>query len=416
MTQMSPLQTLKSKLIKVMNFEKANAGILNYYNKNQQIKGPKYVDLYTFKYKTLIIAVLLIIANNLLKKFAGWYISDLYIFTVPLFIATAYGTYRTLKTLKKDIAKVVKEKEVLKEYKEMIDDFNAYSEACSHLDVYRWWEKYDRLAELSRNHVNNGILTWYPLEKYYFDEEDGVYRIRKSKTCNEGTLSGESVKEIFFENEQLDLLYDDIENDGIYKFGVAYLSDFHHGHIYTTSETASYSDVKNQINEYGNKLDNEERFFNMINGAGSVTDRTRYVFRDMSSNDYLTSSAIRSVREYNKSQKIRNQTNNRVVEENNYEFLERVGIIIFDEKEEVVKSVLIYKDPAEREYIEYEKYDGSLADIDKFRKTEHFDLYRKDAIYQIGGLLNYDKYINVIADKRKSFSDVEWGLWLYNRF
>ena len=194
MAQLSPKEKLKTQLEKVMNFEYAHSDTLNKYRNSE----PEYHDLYKYKYKTFIIAVLLIIGNNLLKIFANFYISDLYIFTVPLFAATAYGTYRTLKRRKTVIPEIENKKRLLKEYKEIIAEFDKCSKAYSETDIYRWWEKFDRVAELEKDHWTVGHLTWYPLEKYYFDEEKEAYYLRKFNTCNEGTLSGESVKEIFF--------------------------------------------------------------------------------------------------------------------------------------------------------------------------------------------------------------------------
>lgn len=410
---MEAREQIRKQLVKLMNFENENYQYLNW-------GAPKVTDPYTFKYKTLIIALALHLGNYLLKKFAGWYITDLYIITVPLFLVTAYGTYLTLKNLKKSTEDVKTRKAALENHKVILAELDSVFDANSQLNIYPWWRKYDRIKELNRNHYDHGTLHWYPIEKYYFDEEDKVYRMKKHDTCNEGTLSGEKVEEILLKNTLFDVLYSDIKKDGIYKFASLYLRDFHYGSIYTVSEPISSSDISSQMNEYSDKLDNEERFFNMIDRSAPVTDQTRYIFGDMSTEDYLSSSAIRSIREYNKSQKIRNQTNNTVVEDNDYAFFKRVGMIVFDEKEEVVKAVLLFNEPAELECVEYGKYAeygtyGALADVKEYGESGAYERDRKDTIYQVG-LLKYDKYINVFAPKRKGFSDAEWGTWLYNRF
>ncbi len=393
---------IRKSLRTLLDFEVYNAEKL-------RDEEPKVVDAYTFKYKTLLAAVLVYLANFLLKKIVGWYFVDIYIITVPLLLATAWGTYRTVKSNKKQKEQVKEAREALSKHKKLIAEFDSVFKAEEYPDIYPWWQKYNRVEELNKSHYGRGHLYWYPVEKYRTDEE-GDLRLKKYNTCDEGFLSGEKVEELLLNNSLFDVLYSDIKKDRKYKFASLYLEDFHYGSVYTVSEPVSRSEINSQMSEYGEKLDNQERLFNSVNGNGYYTDEERYSFGRMSSSEYIDSSALRGIREYNKSQKISNQTNNTVVEDNDWAWLFRVGMIVFDESEKFVKAVLLFNEPAEREHIEFGRM-RSILEISEMGESTHYEEDRRSTIYQVA-LLDYEKPIDPLSSKPECFTDAEWGTWI----
>ena len=141
-----------------------------------------------------------------------------------------------------------------------------------------------------------------------------------------------------------------------------------------------------------------------------MTDEDRYWFTDMSYSDLVYSQLVRQIRTEEYEKKLKSITYT-VIEDKNkyYHFLEPVGVVVFDNSDNIV-GVLAYRKNFQKEKYETDN-NKMLFDMKISNKT--FDLEALD-LEIIRNLRNYPVAMPDLASRKPdTYTEAEWAELIY---
>lgn len=326
------------------------------------------------------------------------------LFFIPMVAMLGIYIFAVAKRKKSAKERRAEADRILAQRRQMIGNLNRLSQGK---DITPWWSSANGFVIASKKLYR--LLVWTPFDRVYHNTANNGLAMKG--LCTESdAITGASVMKMLKSDDYRVLINSGIKAENNYKIAELCLWTLIDGtHVYR--EGMSESEIKSDMAMYNARQDEKERIRNFYeHNCIGMTDEDRYWFSDMSYTDLSRSQFWRQIRTEEYEKKLRNVSYTVIQDKDKYNhFLEPVGVIIFDNADNIV-GVLVY-----RKNFQIERYetDGNKMIYGTTIKSNKFKLDELD-MEVIRNLRNYPVAMPDLASRKpETFTDVEWAEFVY---
>ncbi len=218
---------------------------------------------------------------------------------------------------------------ILKMRESKIKMLNAQNAGNENINA--WWNAYNWFEKAPRGYKD---LVWMPFNRI---ADQGYPMLTSMFEVENETLSGDAVQKILKAAKTEAVFCTELSADAGYKIAEACLWEIRDGAL-VYEQSASEQSIQADLAAYREKLDDKERFVNMLDGAYE-TDEDHYLFGKMSDTTFIYNQLSRQEKMTKYEKQLRAATTT-VAEDVDayYQTITPMGIVVFDEQGKVAAA------------------------------------------------------------------------------